>query len=178
MLPPGTQELIDRALQEDIGSGDHTTLATIPKEEHGSARLLVKDDGVLAGVEMARSIAERFDPQLELRIFIQDGATVSKGDIAFTISGPSRSILITERLILNFMQRMSGIATLTRKFVDAIEGTGCHVLDTRKTTPCLRGIEKWAVRIGGGQSANGQGAGQPKENGHGSGQQKEQVLNA
>ncbi len=152
MLPAGTEELIDQALQEDIGSGDHTTLSTIPADARGSARLLVKDEGILAGVELAQAIAARFDPGLEMRIFIQDGAMVTKGDVAFTISGPSRSILTAERLILNFMQRMSGIATLTRRFVDAIRGTGCQVLDTRKTTPCLRGIEKWAVRIGGGQN--------------------------
>jgi nicotinate-nucleotide pyrophosphorylase (carboxylating) len=152
VLPAGTEELIDRALREDIGDGDHSSLATIPADAHAGARLLVKDNGILAGVELAKAIAQRFDPLLEVRIFLQDGARVEKGDVAFTISGPARSILTSERLILNFMQRMSGIATLTRKFVEAIEGTGCKVLDTRKTTPCLRAIEKWAVRIGGGSN--------------------------
>jgi nicotinate-nucleotide pyrophosphorylase (carboxylating) len=152
VLPAGTEQLIDRALKEDIGDGDHTSLATIPAAAHAGARLLVKDNGILAGVELAKAIAQRFDQQLEMRVFLQDGARVEKGDVAFTISGPARSILTSERLILNFMQRMSGIATLTRKFVDTIAGTGCKVLDTRKTTPCLRAIEKWAVRIGGGSN--------------------------
>ncbi|MDQ3100356.1 MAG: carboxylating nicotinate-nucleotide diphosphorylase [Bacteroidota bacterium] len=152
MLPEGTEELIDRALREDIGPGDHTTLSTIPSDSRGRARLLVKDTGVLAGVELAQAIMRRFDPELEPRIFIQDGAIIDRGDIAFTLVGQARSILTVERLVLNFMQRMSGIATLTRKFVDAVEGTGCKVLDTRKTTPGLRAIEKWAVRIGGGQN--------------------------
>ena len=152
MLPPGTAELIDRALREDIGDGDHTTLATIPPNAHGAARLLVKDDGVLAGVDLAVAIMEQFDPALSPRIFINDGASIKKGDVAFTVSGPERSILTIERLVLNFMQRMSGIATLTRRFVTAVEGTGCKILDTRKTTPGLRAIEKWAVRTGGGHN--------------------------
>ena len=152
MLPEGTLDLIERALREDIGSGDHTTLATIPAGAHGGARLLVKDHGVLAGVELAEAIMHHFDRSLEPRIFIQDGAAIQKGDIAFTVSGPERSILTVERLVLNFMQRMSGIATLTRRFVEAVEGTGCKVYDTRKTTPTLRAIEKWAVRIGGGHN--------------------------
>ena len=152
MLPPGTAELIDRALREDIGDGDHTTLATIPPSAHGAARLLVKDDGVLAGVDLAVAIMEQFDPALSPRIFINDGALIQKGDVAFTVSGPERSILTIERLVLNFMQRMSGIATLTRRFVNEVEGTGCKILDTRKTTPGLRAIEKWAVRTGGGHN--------------------------
>lgn len=150
MLPEGTEDLIDRALAEDIGDGDHTTLSTIPAEAHGSARLLVKEDGVLAGVELARAIAERFDPDLHMKVLLRDGARVSKGEVAFTIAGPARSILITERLILNFMQRMSGIASLTQRFVQVLNGTGCRVMDTRKTTPGLRAIEKWAVSLGGG----------------------------
>ena len=152
MLPTGTDALIDLALREDIGDGDHTTLSTIPPNARGAARLLVKDQGVLAGVELAQAIAHRFDPDLHFKLFLQDGATISKGDVAFTIMGSSRSILIVERLMLNFMQRMSGIATLTHRFVQAVEGTGCRILDTRKTTPGLRAIEKWAVRIGGGHN--------------------------
>lgn len=152
MLPTGTDALIDLALREDIGDGDHTTLSTIPPDARGAARLLVKDQGVLAGVELAQAIAHRFDPDLHFKLFLQDGATISKGDVAFTIMGSSRSILIVERLMLNFMQRMSGIATLTHRFVQAVEGTGCRILDTRKTTPGLRAIEKWAVRIGGGHN--------------------------
>lgn len=152
MLPDGIEALIDLALKEDLGDGDHTTLATIPADARKGARLLVKEQGVLAGVDLAIMIARHFDHQLDLRIFIQDGAAVEPGDVAFTMAGPARSILTIERLILNFMQRMSGIATLTRRFVEAVEGTGCRVLDTRKTTPGLRAVEKWAVRIGGGHN--------------------------
>lgn len=152
MLPEGTDALIDRALAEDIGTGDHTTQATIPAIVRGSARLLVKNTGVLAGVEVAQAVVQRYDPDLHMRTLIGDGGNVADGDVAFTLSGSARSILVVERLVLNFMQRMSGIATLTRKFVDALDGTGCKVLDTRKTTPGLRAIEKWAVRIGGGMN--------------------------
>jgi nicotinate-nucleotide pyrophosphorylase (carboxylating) len=152
MLPPGTEEIIDSAFREDVGSGDHTSLATVPGNAKGAAHLLVKAPGVLAGLELATAICRRIDEGLGLRPLLQDGARVAPGDVAFTLSGSSRSILLVERVILNFMQRMSGIATLTRAFVDAIEGTGCHVLDTRKTTPGLRAIEKWAVRIGGGMN--------------------------
>lgn len=150
MLPEGSAELISRALAEDIGDGDHTALSTVPAAAKGAARLLVKQPGVIAGVELAEAICAAYDPSLKLRVLIQDGARVVKNDVAFTVSGPARSILIVERTLLNFMQRMSGTATLTRAFVDAVEGTGCRVLDTRKTTPTLRAIEKWAVRIGGG----------------------------
>lgn len=150
MLPPGTKELIDRAFAEDVGDGDHTSLSTIPAAARGAAHLLVKAQGVLAGVELAQAICRQMDEDLNLRPLLLDGAHVVPGDVAFTINGPSRSILLVERVLLNFMQRMSGIATLTRAFTDAVEGTGCHVLDTRKTTPGLRQIEKWAVRIGGG----------------------------
>lgn len=152
MLPPGTDELIDLAFREDIGDGDHTSLSTIPADARGAARLLVKEDGVLAGVELAQAVAAHFDKALSFRIYLEDGAQVKKGDIAFNLMGPVRSILMVERVLLNFMQRMSGIATQTRRYVDAVEGTGCRVLDTRKTTPGLRGIEKWAVRLGGGQN--------------------------
>jgi nicotinate-nucleotide pyrophosphorylase (carboxylating) len=152
VLPEGTNEIIQRALAEDLGSGDHSTLATIPADARGAARLIVKDTGILAGVEMAQAIVAQYDPGLTLKVYIQDGAQVGEGDIAFTLLGSQRSILVVERLLLNFMQRMSGIATQTRTYVDAVEGTKCRVLDTRKTTPGLRGIEKWAVRIGGGMN--------------------------
>lgn len=152
MLPPGTDALIDLAFKEDIGDGDHTTLSTIPAEARGAARLIVKADGVLAGVEMAQAVAARFDPALTFRTYLEDGAVVAKGDVAFNLVGPTRSILMVERIMLNFMQRMSGIATLTRRYVDAIAGTGCRILDTRKTTPGLRSVEKWAVRLGGGSN--------------------------
>lgn len=150
MLPPGTEDLIDRALREDLGTGDHTSLATIPDGAKGSARLLVKQEGILAGIELAAAIATRFDPALHLRPYLIDGAQVSVGDVAFHLMGPQRSILMVERVLLNFMQRLSGIATLTRRYVDAVEGTECTILDTRKTTPTLRALEKWAVRLGGG----------------------------
>ncbi len=152
MLPEGTEDLIRRALLEDIGDGDHTSLSTIPADGRGAARLLVKQDGVLAGVELAEAICAHFDSALRVRVLIQDGAAVKTGDVAFTMTGPARSILTVERTVLNFMQRMSGVATLTRRFVEALDGTGCRVLDTRKTTPVLRAIEKWAVRIGGGHN--------------------------
>jgi nicotinate-nucleotide pyrophosphorylase (carboxylating) len=152
VLPPGSEELIARAFSEDIGDGDHTSLSTIPADAKGAARLLVKADGVLAGVEMAQAVTAYFDPAITLRIYLEDGAAVKEGDIAFNLMGPTRSILQVERILLNFMQRMSGISTLTHRFVDAVEGTGCRVLDTRKTTPGLRAIEKWAVRLGGGHN--------------------------
>ncbi len=152
MLPPGTEALLELAFREDIGDGDHTSLSTIPADARGAARLLVKEDGVLAGVELAQAVAAHFDKALSFRIYLEDGAQVKTGDIAFNLMGPVRSILMVERVLLNFMQRMSGIATQTRRYVDAVEGTGCRVLDTRKTTPGLRGIEKWAVRLGGGRN--------------------------
>lgn len=157
MLPPGAEEAIDRALAEDLGGApaiwkDHTTFATIPPEARGAARLVVKQDGLLAGVEIAAAVLAKVDPALKMKAYLTDGAHVKAGDMAFTVMGPARGILIAERTLLNFMQRMSGIATLTRRFVDAVEGTGCQVLDTRKTTPGLRAVEKWAVRIGGGMN--------------------------
>lgn len=145
-------EIIDNALREDIGDGDHSTLACVPENAHGKAKLLVKEDGILAGVELAQMIFHRFDPQLTIDVLIQDGTPVKKGDIAFTVSGSSRSILSTERLVLNFMQRMSGIATQTHKIVSLIDGCDTKLLDTRKTTPGIRYMEKWAVRIGGGHN--------------------------
>lgn len=143
-------EIIDNALREDIGEGDHSTLACVPAEAKGKAHLLIKEDGILAGVELAEMIFHRFDPSLEIEVFIKDGSAVKNGDIAFSVTGSSRSILSTERLVLNFMQRMSGIATQTNKIVRLIDGCSTKLLDTRKTTPGIRFMEKWAVRIGGG----------------------------
>ena len=143
-------EIIDNALREDIGVGDHSSLSCVPENAVGEAKLLVKESGVLAGVELAESIFKRFDPNLEIHVHIRDGELVSPGEIAFVVKGSSRSILSTERLVLNFMQRMSGIATLTREMTSLIEGTNAQLLDTRKTTPGIRYMEKWAVRIGGG----------------------------
>ena len=142
--------LIDLAFAEDIGDGDHTTLSTIPAEAMGKNMLLIKEDGVLAGVEMAKRIFARFDENLQVEVLIEDGAEVKKGDIAMYVTGSVRSLLQTERLMLNVMQRMSGIATMTRRYVKELEGTGTRVLDTRKTTPGMRIMEKEAVRIGGG----------------------------
>lgn len=143
-------ELITLAFAEDIGDGDHTTLCCIPSTEMGKSRLIIKESGVLAGVEMARRIFKHFDPDMRMDIFICDGAEVKRGDIAFTVEGRVQSLLQTERLVLNVMQRMSGIATATRRYVKALEGTRTRVLDTRKTTPGMRMLEKEAVRIGGG----------------------------
>ncbi len=142
--------LIDLSFAEDIGDGDHTTLCCIPEGAAGESRLLVKECGVLAGVAVARRIFMRFDPGLRMDVLLGDGAVVKPGDVAFTVSGRVRSLLQTERLMLNVMQRMSGIATLTRRYVDALSGTKTRVLDTRKTTPGMRILEKEAVRIGGG----------------------------
>jgi len=143
-------EIIDNALREDIGEGDHSSLSCIPENGMGLAKLLVKDEGIIAGVELAERIFKRFDPTMEVNIFIKDGSKVKPSDIVLEVRGSSRSILSTERLVLNFMQRMSGIATQTREMVNLIEGTKCKLLDTRKTTPGIRYMEKWAVKIGGG----------------------------
>ena len=143
-------DLIKLSFAEDIGDGDHTTLCCIPGTAMGKSQLIIKEDGVLAGVEMAKRIFHDFDPELKMTIFINDGAEVKKGDIAFTVEGKVQSLLQTERLMLNVMQRMSGIATTTRKYVKALEGTKTRVLDTRKTTPGMRMMEKDAVKIGGG----------------------------
>ena len=145
-------EIIESALLEDIGDGDHSSLACVPENAKGKATLFVKDDGILAGVDLAVRIFKKYDPSLEVEVRIIDGTPVKKGDVAFTIVGSSRSILATERLVLNFMQRMSGIATQTNKIVSLLEGTSTRLLDTRKTTPCIRYMEKWAVRIGGGEN--------------------------
>jgi len=143
------EEIINCAFAEDIGEGDHSSLSCVPENARGEAKLLVKDTGIIAGIELAQRIFHRFDPTLEIEVFIQDGTHVKPGDIAFIVKGLSRSILSTERIVLNFMQRMSGIATLTNEYVQLIKGTDCKLLDTRKTTPGVRYLEKWAVRIGG-----------------------------
>lgn len=143
-------EIIKFAFEEDLGNGDHTSLSCVPEHAIGKAKLLVKDDGIIAGVELAERIFHYYDPTLKLTHFINDGEKVKYGDIVFEIEGKSRSILATERLVLNFMQRMSAIATQTRTVVDSIAGTNAKLLDTRKTTPGIRALEKWAVKIGGG----------------------------
>jgi nicotinate-nucleotide pyrophosphorylase (carboxylating) len=143
-------QIIEKALIEDIGDGDHTTLSCIPKNASGKARLLIKDRGVLAGIEIAEKVFHHVDPRLKLSILLHDGALIENGDTAFYVEGSSASILSAERLVLNFMQRMSGIATATHELVSIIKGTHAKILDTRKTTPLLREIEKMSVRIGGG----------------------------
>ncbi|WP_134089322.1 carboxylating nicotinate-nucleotide diphosphorylase [Olivibacter sp. XZL3] len=141
---------ISQALQEDVGDGDHTSLSTIPAGKQGTAKLIIKEDGVLAGIEVAHVIFQQVDPSLEVRSKRSDGEHVSVGDIVLTVEGSIHSILVAERLVLNIMQRMSGIASTTRRVVELLEGTGTKVLDTRKTTPGIRFLEKEAVRIGGG----------------------------
>jgi nicotinate-nucleotide pyrophosphorylase (carboxylating) len=141
---------IESALHEDVGDGDHSTLASIPAEAVKTAALLVKDKGIIAGVELARTIFLAVDPEMSVDVLIQDGQEVSHGDIVFRVTGSARTILTLERLVLNCMQRMSAIASLTRHYVRLIEGTGAQLLDTRKTTPNFRLLEKWAVVIGGG----------------------------
>ena len=145
-------QIIKFALKEDIGEADHSTLACVPKEAIGSAQLLIKENGVLAGVEVAKRIYELYDPSLQITFLKQDGSNISPGEIAFIVKGSSQSILTTERLVLNFMQRMSGIATQTAKIVEEIKGCKTKLLDTRKTTPGIRYLEKWAVKIGGGEN--------------------------
>ena len=144
------EKLIELSFAEDIGDGDHTTLSSIPEDAMGENILIIKEDGVLAGVEMAKRIFAHFDKELQVEVLIEDGTEVKKGDIAMRVSGKVRSLLQTERLMLNVMQRMSGIATMTRKYVKQLEGTNTRVLDTRKTTPGMRIMEKEAVKIGGG----------------------------
>lgn len=144
------EQLIPLWFAEDIGDGDHTTLSSIPASAIGKSQLIIKEDGILAGVDIARQIFHHFDPELKMTVFIQDGSTVKVGDIAFVVEGKIQSLLQTERLMLNIMQRMSGVATRTNQYVKALEGTKTRVLDTRKTTPGLRLLEKEAVKIGGG----------------------------
>jgi nicotinate-nucleotide pyrophosphorylase (carboxylating) len=144
------KQLISLWFAEDIGDGDHTTLSCIPDTAMGKSQLIIKENGVLAGVEVAREIFHSFDPTLKMTVFINDGAQVKVGDIAFVVEGKIQSLLQTERLMLNIMQRMSGVATVTNSYVQALKGTKTRVLDTRKTTPGLRLLEKEAVKIGGG----------------------------
>ena len=145
-------KLIDLAFAEDIGDGDHTTLCCIPEDAMGKSHLLIKENGILAGVEVAKKVFDRFDNTMKVEVLIGDGAEVKKGDIAMVVTGKVRSLLQTERLMLNIMQRMSGIATMTHKYVEKLKGTKTHVLDTRKTTPGMRMLEKQAVKIGGGMN--------------------------
>lgn len=151
-----TEQLIDDLLSlafaEDIGDGDATTLSTIPADAMGRQRLIIKEEGILAGVDMARRVFEKFDPSLKMTVYIGDGAHVNPGDVAFEVEGPVRSLLQTERTMLNIMQRMSGIATTTARYQEKLAGLKTKVLDTRKTTPGLRMLEKMAVKIGGGEN--------------------------
>ena len=143
-------QFIERALYEDVRDGDHTSIACIPADAMGRAHLLVKENGILAGIELAQLIFQKVDVRIVMNHFLKDGDKINVGDIAFNVEGPSRSLLTAERLVLNCMQRMSGIATKTHEIYKLIEGTKAKVLDTRKTTPCIRLLEKWAVKIGGG----------------------------
>ncbi|MCH5327206.1 MAG: carboxylating nicotinate-nucleotide diphosphorylase, partial [Duncaniella sp.] len=145
-------DLLTLAFAEDVGDGDHTTLSTIPADERGVQQLIIKEEGILAGVDMARRVFEKFDPELKMTVFIDDGARVKPGDIAFEVEGRVQSLLQTERVMLNIMQRMSGIATQTARYQSRLAGLKAKVLDTRKTTPGLRMLEKEAVRIGGGSN--------------------------
>ena len=144
--------IIKNAIREDVGDGDHSSLACIPKDAKGKAKLLVKDSGIIAGVEFAKQVFNYVDPDLKIEVLLKDGATVKYGDVVFFVEGSSQSILKSERLVLNAMQRMSAIATKTNFFVKLLEGTGTTILDTRKTTPGIRALEKWAVKIGGGEN--------------------------
>jgi len=144
--------IIANAIREDVGDGDHSSLACIPATAQGKAKLLVKDEGILAGVEFAKQVFAYVDSSLEVTVALPDGSRVKHGDIAFYVSGSSQSILKAERLVLNAMQRMSAIATKTAYFVNLLEGTPTKILDTRKTTPGIRALEKWAVKIGGGEN--------------------------
>lgn len=144
--------IIENAIREDVGDGDHSSLACIPASAQGKAKLLVKDEGILAGIAFAKAVFNYVDPNLKMEILLDDGTSVKYGDIAFYVEGSSQSILKAERLVLNAMQRMSAIATKTKFFVDLLDGTQTKILDTRKTTPGIRALEKWAVKIGGGEN--------------------------
>ena len=144
------EDLLDLAFAEDLGDGDHTTLSTIPADAMGRSRLIIKEDGILAGVDIAEKVLHKIDPSIKMEIFINDGAEVKKGDIAFSAEGPVRALLIAERTMLNIMQRMSGVATMTRRYQDELKGLHTRVLDTRKTTPGMRILEKQGVKLGGG----------------------------
>lgn len=145
-------DLFNLAFSEDVGDGDHTTLSTIPAEARGKSKLLIKEEGILSGVEIARKVLYKVDPQLKMDVFINDGAHVKPGDVAFTVEGSVRSLLIAERTMLNIMQRMSGVATMTARYQKRLEGLHTKVLDTRKTTPGMRMLEKEAVKTGGGMN--------------------------
>ncbi|MDE5627075.1 MAG: carboxylating nicotinate-nucleotide diphosphorylase [Paramuribaculum sp.] len=145
-------DLLTLAFAEDIGDGDHTTLSTIPADARGCQRLIIKEEGIIAGVEIARRVFERLDPDLKMTVYINDGSRVKPGDVAFEVEGAVRSLLIAERTMLNIMQRMSGIATTTARYQDRLAGLKTKVLDTRKTTPGMRLLEKEAVKIGGGMN--------------------------
>lgn len=144
--------IIANAIREDVGDGDHSSLACIPVDAEGSAKLLVKDEGIIAGIDFAKQVFRFVEPSMRVETFFNDGDFVKYGDVVFHVYGTSQAILKAERLVLNAMQRMSAIATKTKKFVDLLEGTKTKVLDTRKTTPGIRAIEKWAVKIGGGEN--------------------------
>ncbi|MBQ0768349.1 MAG: carboxylating nicotinate-nucleotide diphosphorylase [Bizionia sp.] len=144
--------IIANAIREDVGDGDHSSLACIPDSATGKAKLLVKDEGVIAGITFAKQVFKYIDPNLKVETLMEEGSPVKYGDIVFYVEGKSQSILKAERLVLNAMQRMSAIATKTKQFVDLLEGTGTKILDTRKTTPGIRALEKWAVKIGGGEN--------------------------
>ena len=146
------ERLIDLAFAEDIGDGDHTTLCCIPEEARGKSRMIIKEEGILAGVKIAEEVFNRFDSTLKVEILINDGTKVKPGDVAMVVEGSVRSLLQTERLMLNIVQRMSGIATITHKYMELLKGTKAKVLDTRKTTPGMRILEKMAVKIGGGEN--------------------------
>lgn len=145
-------KLIDLSFAEDIGDGDHTTLCCIPEEARGKSRMIIKEEGILAGVKIAEEVFNRFDSTLKVEILINDGTKVKPGDVAMVVEGSVRSLLQTERLMLNIVQRMSGIATITHKYMELLKGTKAKVLDTRKTTPGMRILEKMAVKIGGGEN--------------------------
>ncbi|HEY4786341.1 MAG TPA: carboxylating nicotinate-nucleotide diphosphorylase [Bacteroidales bacterium] len=145
-------EFIDNAIREDVGDGDHTSLAIIPESAKGKAQLIVKDEGIIAGVDVAKKIFQKFDPSVRINVLITDGSHVKHGDIAFTVEGKVLTILQCERLVLNIMQRMSGVATQTSKYVEQLHGLKTKVLDTRKTTPGMRLLDKWAVKLGGGEN--------------------------
>ena len=144
--------IIANAIREDVGDGDHSSLACIPDTAKGKAKLLVKDKGIIAGIDFAKQVFEYVDKDLQIETLIKDGSEVEYGDIVFYVTGSSRSILMAERLVLNAMQRMSAIATKTNSFVKVLEGTNTKILDTRKTTPGIRALEKWAVKLGGGEN--------------------------
>lgn len=149
---PFVEELIELAIREDIGDGDHTSLATIPSRHRGRMKLLVKQHGVIAGIEVAEMVLRRLDPQISMEKLIEDGTKVKTGDVAFYVEGHTVSLLQAERIVLNIMQRMSGVATQTAVYVERLEGTKCKVLDTRKTTPGMRVLDKMAVKLGGGEN--------------------------